>query len=144
MSNVLKSTIGKSAIIAATIVSLVATPAIVYADASAPMVRKAAKHHVARAKPKMRKRAVARSTPVTRPAPQVVEAPVTQPTYVPDVPAQVAMPAAPAPTPAPPSAPVSTPVMAAKGSSALLPILGLALVGAGIAAAASGGKAKSL
>jgi hypothetical protein len=141
MSNVLKSTIGKSAIIAATIVSLVATPAIVYADASAPMVRKAAKHHVARAKPKMRKRAVARSTPVTRPAPQVVEAPVAQPTYVPDVPAQVAMPAPPAPTPAP--APVSTPVMAAKGSSALLPILGLALVGAGIAAAASG-KSKSL
>ncbi len=141
MSNVLKISVGKSAIIAATIASLVATPAIVYADASAPMVRKAAKHHVARAKPKMRKRAVARSAPAEQPAPQVVEAPAPQPTYVPER-AQVAMPAPPAPTTVP-TPPAPAPEAVSRGGGSLLAILGTVAVIGGIVAAASG-KAKSL
>jgi hypothetical protein len=138
----LKSSVAKTAVIATTILSLIAAPAIVYADASAPMAMKHKGHkHHARMKPHARHKAVARRAPA-EPAPQQVAEVPQQPVYTPPpeptpAPAPVAeAPPAPAPTPAP------APVVAHSGSSWLLPLLGVAAVAGGIIAATTG-KSKS-
>jgi hypothetical protein len=132
------SRVSRPLIIASTILSLVATPAVLLADASAPSaVHK--KHHRAPAKRHARAKSRAMAKPamekpmmekpmMQEPAPQVAEAP--QPVFTPE-PA-----AAPAPTPAP-----AAPVEVAKrgGGGTILAVLGAAAAIGVIVAVASGG-----
>jgi hypothetical protein len=136
-----KFRVSRPFIIASTIISLVATPAILMADASAPGAVKAKMHHRAKARPHARAKSRAMAKPqMQAPAPEMAE--VAQPVYTPPPepapPAPVAE-AAPAPAPAP-AAPVA---VAKSGGGTLLAVVGAAAVIAGIVALSSGGNSKS-
>lgn len=125
--------------------SLVATPVIVFADASAPWVNKAVKKKpaVKKAAPRKRARPVARTrapAPVQQPVVETVqtpvyEAPVPQPEVVPV--AEAPAPVAPQPAPAAPVAEVKS------GSGWLYGLLGAAAVAGLIVAVAGDGSPAS-
>jgi hypothetical protein len=127
--------------------SLVATPVIVFADASAPWVNKAVKKKpaVKKAAPRKRARPVARTrapAPVEQPVVETVQAPVYEapvPAPQPEV-----VPVAEAPAPVAPQPAPAAPVAEAKsGSGWLYGLLGAAAVAGLIVAVAGDGSPAS-